>query len=147
VKEITAARPPGAIEIVAMHARTSSELEAGIKTSAQNASTGLIVGPDPFNQVHIDEIAQLAGQYRVPSVSVYRPFVAAGGLMAYGPDTAEIFRQSAAYVSRILRGEKPADLPVQQPTKFEFIVNLKAAKALHINVPPTLLALADEVIE
>jgi putative tryptophan/tyrosine transport system substrate-binding protein len=147
VNEIASARSAGAIEVVAMHARTSGEIEAGFKSLTQNPGTGLMIGPDPFNQVHIKEIAQLAGQYRLPAVSVYRPFVAEGGLMAYGPDTANIFRQSAAYVDRILKGEKPADLPVQQPTKFEFIINLKAAKTLGIDVPPTLLALADEVIE
>jgi putative tryptophan/tyrosine transport system substrate-binding protein len=147
VQEIASARSPGAIEIVAMHARTSSDIEAGIKTLAQAARKGLIVGPDPFNQVHIKEFAQLAGQYRLPAVSVYRPFVAEGGLMAYGPDTTDIFRRCAAYVDRTLKGEKPGDLPVQQPTRFEFIINLRAAKALGIDVPPTVLALADEVIE
>jgi putative ABC transport system substrate-binding protein len=147
VQEIASSRSPGTIEIGAMHARTTADIEAGIKSLAQNSGKGLMIGPDPFNQVHITEMAQLAGQYRVPAISVYRPFVAAGGLMAYGPDTADIFRRSAAYVDRILRGEKPGDLPVQQPTKFELIINLKAAKALGIDVPPTLLALADEAIE
>jgi putative tryptophan/tyrosine transport system substrate-binding protein len=95
--------------------------------------------------VHIKQIAQLAAQNRLPAISVYRPFIVEGGLMAYGPDTADVFRRSALYVDRILKGAKPADLPVQQPTKFEFIIN--TAKALGLEVPPTLLALADEVIE
>jgi len=86
-------------------------------------------------------------QAHVPAVSVYRPFVQAGGLIMYGPDTADIFRRSAAYIDRVLKGEKTADLPVQQPNKFEFVINLKTAKALGLNVPPTLQAAADDVIE
>jgi putative ABC transport system substrate-binding protein len=147
VHELAAARAPGTPEIAAMPLGSADEMKAGIKALAQSPGKGLIVGPDPFNQVHIKEIAQLATQTRLPAISVYRPFTLAGGLMAYGPDTADVFRRAAAYVDRILKGEKPADLPVQQPTKFEFIINLKTAKALGITVPPTLLALADEVME
>jgi ABC-type uncharacterized transport system substrate-binding protein len=147
VQEIQATRTSGAIDLVAMPTGTEGDLDININRLAQSPGHGLIVGPDPFNQVVIKQIAQLAAQYRLPAVSVYRPFVAAGGLMAYGPDTADIFRRSAGYVDRVLRGEKPTDLPVQQPTKFEFIINLEAAKTLGRTVPPTLLALADEVIE
>ena len=107
----------------------------------------MIIPPDPFNVNHIEQIAQIARQDRLPAISVYRQFAVEGGLLAYGPDTADIFRRSAAYVDRILKGAKPADLPVQQPTKFEFVINLKTAKALGLTVPPTLLAIADEVIE
>ena len=89
----------------------------------------------------------LAERYRLPAIYQFRRFAADGGLMSYGPDTADIFRRSAAYVDRILKGEKPADLPVQQPTKFEFVINLKTAKALGLNPPPLLLAHADEVID
>jgi len=106
-----------------------------------------LIGPDPFTIVHIKEITRLVQQARLPAISVYRPFPAEGGLMAYGPDTADIFRRSAAYVDRVLKGRNPAELPVQEPDKFEFIVNLKAAKALGIDLPPTLLVAADEVIE
>jgi putative tryptophan/tyrosine transport system substrate-binding protein len=106
-----------------------------------------LIGPDPFTIVHIKEIAHLAVQARLPAISVYRPFADQGGLMAYGPDTADIFRRSAAYVDRVLKGANPAELPVQEPDKFEFIVNLKVAKALGIDLPPTLLVTADEVIE
>ena len=120
---------------------------AAIAVFAQRPGGALMVGPDPFTIVHIDEIAQLAANNGLPSISVYRPFVVAGGLMSYGPDTAEIFRQAASYVDRILKGEHAADLPVQQPTKFEFIVNLKAAKGLSLSVPSNLLSIADEVIE
>lgn len=147
VHEIETSHTPAVIHLAAMPAATSADLESGIKALAQSPGKSLIVGPDPFNQVLIKQIAQLATQNRLPSVSVYRPFVAAGGLLAYGPDTADIFRRAAAYVDRILKGAKPADLPVQQPTKFEFVINLKTAKALGLTVPPTMLALADEVIE
>jgi putative ABC transport system substrate-binding protein len=147
VRELDGARQPGAIELVAMPVGRGAEMEAAIKTLAQRPGSGLLFGPDPFNQVHINEIAQLEAQNRLPTISVYRPFVVAGGLMAYGPDTADVFRRSAAYVERILKGAKPADLPVQQPVKFELIINLKTAKTLGLEVPPTLIAQADEVIE
>ena len=133
VREIGTAPQSGAIELLAMPVGTDSEMEAAVKTLAQTPGGALIVGPDPFNQVRLKQIAQLAGQNRLPSISVYRPFAVEGGLMAYGPDTADIFRRSAAYVDRILKGAKPADLPVQQPNKFEFIINLKTAKALGID--------------
>jgi putative tryptophan/tyrosine transport system substrate-binding protein len=106
-----------------------------------------MIGPDPFNVVRIKQMAQLATQNRLPAISVYRPFAVEGGLIAYGPDTADIFRRAAGYVDRILKGANPAELPVQQPDKFEFIVNLKAAKTLGLTMPRTLLATADEVIE
>ena len=95
----------------------------------------------------LDQVADLATANRLPGISVYRQFVVEGGLMSYGPDTADIFRRSAAYVDRILKGANPAELPVQQPTKFEFVVNQKAAASLGLVLSPTLLSLADEVIE
>jgi putative ABC transport system substrate-binding protein len=147
VRAINAVRAPGAIELVALPVGSGSEMEAGIKAIAARPGSGLLFGPDPFNQVHIKQIAQLAGQNRLPTISVYRPFVVEGGLMAYGPDTADVFRRSAAYVDRVLKGVRPADLPVQQPIKFELVINLKTAKALGLEVPPTLIARADEVIE
>lgn len=147
VKEIEGARRPGAIELTAMPVGTDSDMEASIKALAQRPGSGLLVGPDPFNQVRIDRIARLTTQHRLPTISVYRPFVAAGGLIAYGPDTADVFRRSASYVDRVLKGTKPADLPVQQPTKFELMINLKTAKTLGIEVPAKLLFTADEVIE
>jgi putative ABC transport system substrate-binding protein len=147
VREVEAMRQPGAIEIVAMPVGNTGEMESAIKALAEKPGSGLMIGPDPFNQVRIQQIAQLAAQSRVPTISVYRPFVEAGGLMMYGPDTADVFHRSASYVDRVLKGAKPADLPVQQPTKFEFVINLKTAKALGLEVPPQLLFTADEVIE
>ena len=147
VREVEAMRQPGAIEIAAMPVANTGEMESAIKALAEKPGSGLMVGPDPFNQVRIQQIAQLAAQSRVPTISVYRPFVDAGGLMMYGPDTADVFHRSASYVDRVLKGAKPADLPVQQPTKFEFVINLKTAKALGIEMPPKLLFTADEVIE
>jgi putative tryptophan/tyrosine transport system substrate-binding protein len=147
VRDIGAARQPGAIELAAMPVGTDGEMEEAIKALAQRPGGGLMIGPDPFNQVRLKQIAQLTGQHRLPAISVYRPFVTEGGLMAYGPDTADVFRRAADYVDRILRGAKPADLPVQQPVKFELIINLKTAKTLGLEVPARLMVTADEVIE
>ena len=147
LREIAAKASPGAIPITPLHASSANEMEAGIKALGQLQGNALMIGPDPFNQVSLKGAAQFALENRVPTVSVYRPFVVAGGLMEYGPDTADIFRRSAAYIDRVLKGEKPADLPVQRPTKYEFVINLKTAKTLGITAPPTLLALTDDVIE
>jgi putative ABC transport system substrate-binding protein len=147
VSTVQAARRPGAAELVTMPVHSTGEMEAAINALAKKPGSGLIIGPDPFNQVRLKYIAQLAAQSRLPTISVYRPFVVEGGLMMYGPDTADIFRRSAAYVDRILRGAKPADLPVQQPVKFELMINLKTAKALGLEVPAKLLFTADDVIE
>jgi putative ABC transport system substrate-binding protein len=108
---------------------------------------GLIVAPDTFSLAHRGAILASVAQHGVPAIHCYCQAVVEGGLMSYAPDTLDIFRRSASYVDRILKGEKPADLPVQEPTKFEFVVNLKTAKTLGLDAPPTLLALADEVIE
>ncbi|SHK72643.1 putative ABC transport system substrate-binding protein [Bradyrhizobium lablabi] len=147
IREIEAAHQSGTTELVAMPVHSNDEMAVAIAALAQRPDSCLMIGPDPFNVVRIKQIAQLAAQNRLPAISVYRPFADEGGLMSYGPDTADIFRRSAGYVDRILKGANPADLPVQQPDKFEFVVNLKAAKALGLTVPPMLLATADEVIE
>ncbi len=147
IREIEAAHLNGTTELVAMPVGSDAAMEAAIAALAQKPGSCLMIGPDPFNVVRIKAIAQLAAQNRLPAISVYRPFAVEGGLMAYGPDTADIFRRSAGYVDRILKGASPADLPVQQPDKFEFVINLKAAKALGLTVPATQLATADEVIE
>jgi putative ABC transport system substrate-binding protein len=125
----------------------AAELEGLIGSVAREAGGSLISPAGPFNVVHSRTIAQLAERFRLPAISIYRQFVVDGGLMAYGPESADIFRRSAAYVDRILKGENPADLPVQAPAKFSFIINLRTAKTLGLTPPPTLVALADEVIE
>jgi putative ABC transport system substrate-binding protein len=145
LREIEAAR--AANELAAISVESTADIETGINLLAQKTGSGLIIGPDPFTSVHIRRIAQLAAQKRLPAISVHRQFVLDGGLMAYGPDTADIFRRSATYIDRILKGEKPAELPVQQPNKFEFIVNLKTAQSFGLTVPRVLLSTADEVIE
>jgi putative ABC transport system substrate-binding protein len=147
VQEIEATRKAGEIEVVTIQVASVAEMEAGIAALAKQPASSLLIGPDPFTLVNLKQIAQLALQNRLPAISVYRPFTTEGGLMAYGPDTAEIFRRAAGYVDRILKGAKPAELPVQQPDKFEFTINLKTAKALGVTIAPTLLATADEVIE
>jgi putative tryptophan/tyrosine transport system substrate-binding protein len=147
IREIEAAHQSGTTQLVAVPVGSNDEMAMAIAAVAQSPGSCLMIGPDPFNVVRIKEIAQLAAQSRLPAISVYRPFAVEGGLMSYGPNTADIFRRSAGYVDRILKGASPAELPVQQPDKFEFVINLKAAKALGLTVPATVLALADEVIE
>jgi ABC-type uncharacterized transport system substrate-binding protein len=111
------------------------------------ASVGLIVPPDPTTNTFRQLIVELAARYRLSAIHALRAAAADGALMSYGVDVPTLFRQAAVYVDRILRGEKPSDLPVQQPTKFELVINLTTAKALGLTVPDKLLALADEVIE
>jgi putative ABC transport system substrate-binding protein len=147
VAQIRAASQQGPVTLKDMPAANNAEMEAAIGALAKTPGTGLMIGPDPFNQVRLKQFAELALKLRLPTVSVYRPFVEDGGLMMYGPDTADISRRSAAYIDRVLKGEKTADLPVQQPNKFEFVINLKTAKALGLEFHPQLLATADEVIE
>ena len=123
------------------------EIERAIGTFARSSNGGLILTGSGLALVHRDLIITLAAHYKLPAVYFERYFVAAGGLMSYGPDFLDQYGKAAGYVDRILRGEKPADLPVQGPTKYELVINLRTAKALGLTVPPTLLASADEVIE
>ena len=127
--------------------RDTAEIEAAIAKLGREPGGGLIVAPDGFTTVHQHLFIGLAQQHRVPAVYSLRTFVAQGALMSYGPDAYDVLRRSASYVDRILKGEKPTDLPVQQPTKFELAINLKTAKALGLTIPDKLLVLADEVIE
>jgi putative tryptophan/tyrosine transport system substrate-binding protein len=136
-----------AVEVTAAPVRDTPEAEEAITKLGREPGRGLIVPPDAFTIVHNQLFVRLAQQHRVPAVYSYRIIVAQGGLMSYGPDPFDNFRRSASYVDRILKGAKPADLPVQQPTKFELAINLKTAKALGLQIPDKLLALADEVIE
>jgi putative ABC transport system substrate-binding protein len=125
----------------------AADIEAVVTRLAREPGGGLIIPPDTFLAFHLKLVVELAARYRLPAIYPFRYFAAAGGLVSYGPDLVDQFRRAAAYVDRILRGEKPAELPVQQPTKFEFVLNIKTAKALGLTVPDKLLALADEVIE
>jgi putative tryptophan/tyrosine transport system substrate-binding protein len=122
-------------------------LEALVAAQAREPNSGLVVIPDAFTELHRAEIASLAVRYRVPAVDWSRSFAEDGGLISYGPKLVDEYRRAASYADRILKGEKPADLPVQAPTKYELVINLKTAKALGLEVPPTLIARADDVIE
>jgi putative tryptophan/tyrosine transport system substrate-binding protein len=139
-------RPVG-VEVSPVEVRAAPEIERGVAAFARSANGGLIVAGSPLSLVHRELIIALAARHKLPAVYWERFFVTAGGLISYGPDQADQFRAAASYVNRILKGEKPADLPVQAPTKYELVINLKTAKALGLTVPPTLLARADEVIE
>jgi putative ABC transport system substrate-binding protein len=135
------------VEVTPLNLRDAPEIERAIATFARAPTDGLIVTASPLAQHHRDLIVTLAARHKLPAVYFDRAFAAAGGLMSYGPDFVDQYRLAAGYVARILNGEKPADLPVQAPTKYELVVNLKTARALGIAVPQTLLASADEVIE
>jgi ABC-type uncharacterized transport system substrate-binding protein len=136
-----------AAEVTAAPVRGTAEIEKTIAKLGREPGGGLIVAPDAFTLVHHQLFIRLAQQHRLPAVYYFRTSVAEGALMSYGPDPYDLFRRSASYVDRILKGAKPADLPVQQPTKFELAVNLKTAKALGLQISDKLLALADKVIE
>jgi ABC-type uncharacterized transport system substrate-binding protein len=135
------------VEVNPVNVRDPGEIERAVAAFARSANVGLVVTGSALTAVHGDLIVKLAAQHKLPAVYYERNFVAAGGLISYGPDFVDQYRQAAGYVDRILKGEKPADLPVQAPTKYELVINVKTAKALGIEVPPTLLARADEVIE
>jgi putative ABC transport system substrate-binding protein len=135
------------VELRPVDIRDAGEIERAIASFAHAANGGLIVTPSASVSAHHDLIVMLAARYKLPAVYSFRSMVVGGGLIGYGPDISDQFRQAADYVDRILKGAKPADLPVQAPTKYQLVINLKTAKALGIAVPPTLLARADEVIE
>ena len=135
------------VKLIAAQVRDAAEIEQAIATMARQSNGGLIILPSALAQVNREMITKVTAQHRLPAVYPFRYFVATGGLMSYGVDTVDVFLRSASYIDRVLKGEKPAALAVQQPTKFELTINLKTAKALGLTVPPTLLARADEVIE
>jgi len=144
---ISSAAPSLGVEVSPVSVRDAPEIERGVAAFARFGNGGLIVTGSPLSLVHRELIIALAARHKLPTVYFLRPFVAGGGLMSYGPDVVDQSRRAAGYVDRILKGEKPADLPVQAPTKYELVINLKTAKALDLTVPPSLLARADEVIE
>ena len=135
------------VEVVVAPAHDVSELESVIAAQAREPNGGLVTVPDTFLNVHRKEVTSLAARYRLPAIYPYRYYSEVGGLIYYGPEPGDPYRRAASYVDRILKGEKPSDLPVQAPTKYELVINLKTAKSLGLTVPPQLLARADEVIE
>jgi putative tryptophan/tyrosine transport system substrate-binding protein len=139
--------PALGVELLPVGLRDVSEVERAVTAFGRSANGGLIVLAAPLSIVHRDLIIKLAAQHRLPAVYPLRFFVTSGGLISYGPDSIDPYRRAAGYVDRILKGEKPADLPVQSPTKYQLVINLKTAKALGLEIPQTLLARADEVIE
>jgi putative ABC transport system substrate-binding protein len=144
---LQAVAPSLGVDLTPVDARDAFEIERAVTAFARARNGGLIVTASPVALRHRDLIVTLAARHRLPAVYTSGPYVAAGGLISYGPDLLDQYRRAAGYVDRILKGEKPADLPVQAPTKYELIINLNTAKALGLEIPATLLARADEVIE
>jgi ABC-type uncharacterized transport system substrate-binding protein len=147
VRSANAAAASLAIEVVPAPVENAADIERVFEAFARVQDGGLLLPPDITTITHRDLVVALAAKHRLPAIYSFRLFVAAGGLMSYGTDQIEMFGQTASYIDRILRGAKPADLPVQAPTKYETVLNLKTAKALGLTVPPGLLVAADEVIE
>jgi putative ABC transport system substrate-binding protein len=144
---IQAVAPSLGVELSPLGARDADEIERAVAAFARAPNGGLIVTPGTWLAMHREFITALAVRHRLPAVYAYRFFITSGGLISYGPDTIDQFRRAAGYVARILKGEQPSDLPVQQATKYELVINLKTAKALDLTIPETLLATADEVIQ
>ena len=144
---IQSSAPSSVVELSVIDPRDAGEMERALDTFAREPNGGLIVTAAASATAHRELINSLAMRYRLPTIHAFRYFVLGGGLASYGPDTIDVFRRAAIYVDRILKGAKPSELPVQAPTKYELVINLKTAKALGLKMPPTLVATADEVIE
>jgi putative tryptophan/tyrosine transport system substrate-binding protein len=147
LRDLQAAAPALGMQLHVLHASTERDFDMVFATLGQLRADALLIGPDLFFFRHIEQLGALALRHAVPAIHQYRPFVAAGGLMSYGANESETYRLIGIHAGKILKGEKPADLPVQRSTKVELIINLKTAKALGLNVPLSLLGRADEVIE
>jgi len=147
LKPVEAAAPLLKVKMIAAPVHNPAEIEAVMTSLSHEPTTGLIVMPDIFIMAHRQEIIALSAQFRLPAVYTYRLFPVSGGLMSYGTDLVDLFRRAASYVDRILKGEKPADLPVQMPVKYELVINLKTAKAFGLEIPMPVQQRADEVIE
>ena len=145
---IQAVAPSLQVELSPVDVRDAGEIERAVTAFADRPNgAGLIVTASAFTMIHRELIVALARRHQLPAVYPFRYYITSGGLISYGPDPIDLARRAASYVDRILKGESPADLPVQNPTKYELVINLKTAKALGLEIPPTLLARADEVIE
>ena len=144
---IQAVAPSLGVEVIPVNVRDAADIERAVTAFARAPNGGLIAAAGSGATRHRDLIVTLAARHKLPAVYYERFFVTGGGLISYGPDFVDQYRRAAGYVDRILKGEKPADLPVQTPTKYELVINLKTAKALGLTVPPSMLARADEVIE
>jgi putative tryptophan/tyrosine transport system substrate-binding protein len=139
--------PSLGLELTPIGVGDVGEIERTVAAFARSSNGGLIVTASTSAVIHRDLISMLAARHRLPAVYSFRYFVTAGGLISYGPNSIDPYRRAASYIDRILKGEKPADLPVQAPTKYELVINLKTAKALGLDLPASVLARADEVIE
>jgi putative ABC transport system substrate-binding protein len=147
ITDLQAAAHTLGLQLVVLNARTDSDLETAFATFSQKRVSAFLVAPGTFYLRRMEQLAELTARHRLPAMFPYREFVLAGGLMSYGASLGYSYRQAGIYTGRILRGEKPADLPVEQATKLELVINLKTAKALGLSIPETLLATADEVIQ
>ena len=147
IREVQETAHAKKVQLQIVKARTESQIDVAFATLRKLHADALVVGDDVFFTTRREQLVALAARYRIPAIERWREFTAAGGLISYGPSFPAVFREIGIYTGRILKGAKPADLPVQQPTKFELVINLKTAQALGLTVPRSMLALADEVIE
>jgi len=146
-QELVASSRSAGVQIVVFYAGTAHEIDSTFESMVQQRVQAMLVSTDAYLITRQDQITKLAAYHAIPTMYANRDYVPAGGLMSYGAESYDLYRQAGVYAGRILKGAKPADLPVMQPTKFEFVINLKTARALGLTIPPSLLALADEVIE